>query len=418
MSWIAACKICQEPVTIPEGADRSESVCCPRCRAEFLSSEVPGEVGQEGGSAEPPHDVLPVEALFDETSEPETSELQGEPSEGKEEEEEPGLDLWVEQAEEFPEIDLSRGIETDSETGGLVAEAQEPAGQLEEETESEDAAEDSEGPNVASEDVVPEIATDEPEPSTHEPPEATPATPQHAESPRVRCPACEAEYGLSQMIVVSTGSRLGAAAAAAVAGATAHSATGESPGEGPMLDVWARADTVPQIDLGEAAGAQVVSAEPGAFDFARDDSEAADGSGSVAAARQERRRKQKSGLRTIMGPIFGGIAGLVIAYYLLNWIRGEAGNFMEIPLPGVPHTYKYSPEWFPGWMKPEADSEDVASEETADGGRRFLLDPGKHRRQPGREPRRLRDPTAVCRLVGLDDQAGRVTARPALTKSS
>lgn len=361
MSWIAACKICQEPVTVPEGVDRSESVCCPRCRAEFLSSEVPDETGKKSGSAEPPPDVLPVEALFDEGNEPEMADAESETSEDEEEEEEekdePGPDIRVEQAEEVPQIDLSHGVQAGSDAVEPVAEAEESAGEVEEKGPEEPA---DDGAKSADESL--ETLGDTPAPA-----EATPAPPSQAESLRVRCPACEAEFRLSQMIVASTGARLGAAAETAVAGATAPPGAGETGDPGPMLDVWARADSVPQIDLGEAAGAQAVSADPGAFDFARDDADAADGSGSVAAARQERRRKQKSGLRAIMGPVFGGIAGLVIAYYLLNWIRGEAGNFLEIPLPGVPHTYKHSPDWFPGWMKPQPDSEDAAPEELAAG---------------------------------------------------
>ncbi|NQT11283.1 MAG: hypothetical protein HQ582_00950, partial [Planctomycetes bacterium] len=105
------------------------------------------------------------------------------------------------------------------------------------------------------------------------------------------------------------------------------------------------------------------TADAGAFRFGGE-AESGDSEASVMEGMARRRERQKGGWRTLVGPIVGGIAGLVIAYYLLNLIRGEAGNFLKIPLPGVSHTYKYSPGWFPGFLQPSADDASQSEDET------------------------------------------------------
>jgi len=49
------------------------------------------------------------------------------------------------------------------------------------------------------------------------------------------------------------------------------------------------------------------------------------------------RRPQGGGfLGQLIGVVGGGILGLAIGYYLLNWWGGPQFNFLEIPLPGLP----------------------------------------------------------------------------------
>ena len=354
MSWIATCKICHERVAIPEGIDQSESVCCPLCRAEFLLSEMPPEVGEVSDEPNPPPEVVPAAALFDEGHERQSPEP---PACEVDETIDESEGLVVEE-----EADAERDEPSDCELAEAADEAKSPP------DETVPAPDEAREP-------VPEV--EEPVSDTPETAPETPSTVSQAESMRVRCPVCDAEYGLSQVIVVSTGERLGAEAAPAAGGKIGHSGLGIAADEKPALDVWAKADGAPQIDLGGGAGTHVVTAEAGSFHFAQEGAEAADASGGTGslpvssrhwpqASGTQRRRNQHSGLRTLAGPVIGGIAGLVVAYYLLNWMRGEAGNFLNIPLPGVPHTYKHSPDWFPSWLKPAPESEDDPSDEIAD----------------------------------------------------
>jgi len=134
-------------------------------------------------------------------------------------------------------------------------------------------------------------------------------------------------------------------------------------GERPQLDVWKQVGAAPSIDTGESGtaaaetGAGTRPAHTGAFDFGAD--QAAEGGAATATGVRPRpKKKKRSAFFTILEWVFGGVAGLLIAYYAINFIRGESGNFLEVPLPGVPHTYKHCPAWWPGWLKPWAGEED------------------------------------------------------------
>ncbi len=362
MSRIAACTSCQQQVTIPKGVAPGESVRCPHCEAEYALIAVLLEAVEADGAAETPPELVPVvgEAEPDET---------GEPSDGAEEapgDEEPEQDVLVgevdgaEQEFQPPGDEAAQTMEQSEEAVEKVEgeeESEEAAEGAEEEEEGEEAAVASEEP--ADEEPPAEKAAgaeEEPaeEQSVAEPP--APEAPADQETGfAVRCPHCEAEYPLNEVIVVSTGDALGPGAAAAAARVALG---GEEAGSALAgLDVWAKVDAMPQIDLGEGAGPHAVTADAVAFDFAKEDAEAEPGA--EEKPRPKRRRKQKSGFRALIGPVLGGLGGLLIAYYLLNWIRPETGNFLQIPLPGIPHTYKYSPDWFPGFLKLAPESEDA-----------------------------------------------------------
>ena len=374
MSRIAACTNCRQQVTIPEDVDQGEQVRCPLCQADYPLSEVLAEAAEADDSPERPPELIPVAAVSDENRVPDSSEVeaeveaQGEAEASEERDVEAGTS--ANKVEEAPETDSSESFEIDPEAVGSDDETDKAPAEIEQsDAESQEPAVEREEPAHETQPGAGE--SEQPARETEQPPEdaAVPAceTPTPAaedEIVRVRCPVCEAEHGLDRVIVVSTGAELGPAVARAVARAVLPGQT--APSDGPALDVWAKADGVPQIDLGAEAEVQAVTADAGAFDFAREESEAEEESAGVAGARPRRKRKKKSVLRMLVVNVFSGLAGLVIAYYILCWYRGEAGNFLHIPLPGVPHTYKYSPSWFPGWLKPDPEAEDVSSDEFAD----------------------------------------------------
>ncbi|MBN2475340.1 MAG: hypothetical protein JXB62_12070 [Pirellulales bacterium] len=62
-----------------------------------------------------------------------------------------------------------------------------------------------------------------------------------------------------------------------------------------------------------------------------------------ARHRRPTQRKQKSVAKELLGAVFGGLLGLAIGYYLLNWFGGQRFDFLNVYLPGVPHTYQYWP---------------------------------------------------------------------------
>lgn len=58
-------------------------------------------------------------------------------------------------------------------------------------------------------------------------------------------------------------------------------------------------------------------------------------------------RRRGSAAGQLVGVIVGGLMGLAIGYYLLNYLGGPSFNWLKIPLPGIPHTQ-------PGAEAPEA----------------------------------------------------------------
>ncbi|MBX9788069.1 MAG: hypothetical protein K2Y37_04075 [Pirellulales bacterium] len=58
-------------------------------------------------------------------------------------------------------------------------------------------------------------------------------------------------------------------------------------------------------------------------------------------------RRRGSAASQLIGVIVGGLMGLAIGYYLLNYLGGPSFNWLKIPLPGIPHTQ-------PGAAVPEA----------------------------------------------------------------
>jgi len=340
MSKIATCTNCRQQVTIPEDCDQSEQVRCPLCQADYPLSEVLAEAAEADDSPERPPQLIPIAAASNADREEYSSEV----------------------VEEAPDSDASEPSEIDSEAMGPDDETDKTPGEIEQS--------DAELQGTA-------VEREEPAGDTGEPAPEPQAPAVEDEILRVRCPECEAEHGLDRVIVVSTGAELGPVVARAVTRAVSAGQT--APSDGPMLDVWAKVDAAPRIDLGAEAQVQAVTADAGAFDFAREESGGKKGTGPISTqgpkgASQKldlspfsrRKRQKKSVLRMLLVNACSGVAGLVIAYYILCWWKGAAGNFLHIPVPGVPHTYQYSPSWFPGWLKPRPEPENASPDEIAD----------------------------------------------------
>jgi hypothetical protein len=70
--------------------------------------------------------------------------------------------------------------------------------------------------------------------------------------------------------------------------------------------------------------------------------------------RPGRKRKEKSAIGELIGVVLGGVAGLTIAYYGLNIFGGARYDFAKIYLPGIKHTVKHRPPWWPTWARFES----------------------------------------------------------------
>ena len=156
------------------------------------------------------------------------------------------------------------------------------------------------------------------------------------------------------MVVVKTGKKLGEAAAGALASQASASE------EAPAFSPWGQADSSPRIDVGFSPSEAVPG---GAFNFGDEESDPEQDSVAARSRRRQERRGKHSILRLLFGWASSGFVGLLLAYYGLNWIKGEQGNFLKLPLPGIPHTYQYSPEWFPDWLQLNTGLEETAADE-------------------------------------------------------
>jgi len=103
---------------------------------------------------------------------------------------------------------------------------------------------------------------------------------------------------------------------------------------------WQPVGATPSIDLGETA-----AVKPGI-------------SGTV---RPRRKKKEKSVIGEFIGIVLGGVAGLTIAYYGLNLYNARF-DFAKVYLPGIKHTVKHRPEWWPTWARFEGEPEKAAAE--------------------------------------------------------
>ena len=94
------------------------------------------------------------------------------------------------------------------------------------------------------------------------------------------------------------------------------------------------------IDAAEEPAIAAVYAE--AFDFTpRDRNE--DDSAAAVAARLRQDSERHSMFGELVKVVLGGVVGLAIGYYLLNFFGGPTIRLLSLYLPGCPHTYHHWP---------------------------------------------------------------------------
>lgn len=108
-------------------------------------------------------------------------------------------------------------------------------------------------------------------------------------------------------------------------------------------------------EVGETP-ADVSTAEAGGFSFVPVE---ASGSELDYRERVKKGRPTKSLLGEIVGIVLGGLGGLLIAYYALNFFGGKQYDFANIPLPGIKHTYRHLPPWAKNWFESQDTSPSV-----------------------------------------------------------
>jgi len=230
----------------------------------------------------------------------------------------------------------------------------------------------------------------------------------------VRCPLCEAEYPLQEamaelppaLVPVETETET---AATADADATLKSDLISEPfyvGEPAKTEAETAESEAAEGEEAEAASetaGETTEQRPPTIDTGQtpvdteaftgfrvegDDEEDQPAEGAPTAKRP-RKRKQKSVAKEIVGALLGGFLGLALGYYLLNYFGGERFDFMEIPLPGVPHTYQHWDGW--GGVDAEKPDKKTPPKESR------LDSPGPSRPQYGLSH-------VACRLFKADDR--------------
>ena len=200
------------------------------------------------------------------------------------------------------------------------------------------------------------------------PPELTPVDPslktesdssEEEAGPLVKCPCCDAQFGLAEVIVAATGEVLGSEAAAAIGPDGSIASADEKPAALPSFGPSgeSRAPFGIAIDTGEEAAPSA----PSGFDFQDKEADHRDNAlSTMASAGRPRRRRgsEKHALRFIAEVVFGGVTGLTITYYGLNFFGGERFDWFDLYLPGVVHTEQYRPEWWPA-KSGQPDSEET-----------------------------------------------------------
>ncbi len=186
----------------------------------------------------------------------------------------------------------------------------------------------------------------------------------------VRCPICEEEYPLSEALAEAPPALIpvGGSGDSDVLGAEMPGTAAAKVGAGDAADGEAAADQQ-SPDLGYALkrSAEGVTEEP--IDFDLDGEETAEGQGpgmgiatTVARPAKKKKKKSKGVVRIMAEVIIGGFGGVFLMYYGLNFFTGNKDHdFLNIYLPGVPHTYDH----WPGSGIPTEDESQAPEESPA-----------------------------------------------------
>jgi len=359
MSSVYICPRCNRPGFMPEGLRPEQLVHCPQCGADFAVGEgLPLEVG---GPEVPEQEFVPVARSLDLTASPSELGITLEGQTGSISEVPLGLPAWegakvssgpgwpageeeiLESLEPTPQGAL-RGAEFLSEqspessrvenlTGELSARSTEGEG-TDRELAVAPAEWSPEGPSL------PEVSGDS---AVAEMSSGVSATKEGVATSvssawELLCPHCHQRFPLAKAQLASTGESL-PEEVARVLEEQLEAQLARTEG------AWAGGWHPAQISPGTVR-IQVPEEEQRARPFARQP------------------RKKVNVLKELISWVGGAVLGLLIAYYLLVLIRGDTGNFLKLPLPGLRSTYKYSPSWFPSFLKPSASGEKNSAEET------------------------------------------------------
>lgn len=131
---------------------------------------------------------------------------------------------------------------------------------------------------------------------------------------------------------------------------------GEAPPP-PLIVVGAGPEPEFRLQVGDKARPPEPAA---AFEFgAPVGADRGSGAGARRGAEKRRPRRDRGGLKDLVGAILGGAAGLLITYYVLNLIGGQRFDFLRMYLPGVKHTAAHRPDWLGGPPEQRGDGSDA-----------------------------------------------------------
>jgi len=159
----------------------------------------------------------------------------------------------------------------------------------------------------------------------------------------VRCPLCAVVYPLRQAMAAAPPALVPVETAETDAQRSDEGAGGPDAGQDADAPSQPAAATIenatPKIDTGQTP---VDSEAFTGFRVQDEESSRRESTDDVPSCRLlPKRKKGKSAAKEIAGAILGGFLGLSLGYYLLNFFGGERFDFLEIPLPGVEHTYRH-----------------------------------------------------------------------------
>lgn len=171
---------------------------------------------------------------------------------------------------------------------------------------------------------------------------------------QVRCPCCRDSFALEDLLLAETDEPLGPEAASAILadGSTRQSQDGKDHLQFRFGDATDSDDDHSEFRL------QAMEERPssGAFEFTAAAGADSDRKENSEPRPARRRRRESGGMKDMLGAVFGGAAGLLITYYLLNLIGGPRFDMLNVYLPGVTHTAVHRPGWLGGPPEEEFDS--------------------------------------------------------------
>jgi hypothetical protein len=166
----------------------------------------------------------------------------------------------------------------------------------------------------------------------------------------MRCPLCQSEYPLDQALALVPPELIPVAEPAETEMESPEPEDAAPPPDtatdflAGLARLEAYSSPIPaeaESDVETAAAKETVLSETEPFSpIITEESEATD----QMPLPSRHRRKSKSALRMLLETILGGVAGLLIAYYALWWIRGERCGLPRIHwLPFLPHAQSTDP---------------------------------------------------------------------------